>query len=121
MPLDASRFSSDHIYVYRDPVDMRKAMTGLSALVATELDRNPTDGSLYVFINRARDKVKLLIWHVNGYWMLYKRLEKQRFKWPDWFEGESLELSVEQLDYLLDGYDLNGMRPHRPVYFEVAF
>jgi len=100
---------------------MRKAMTGLSALVAAELDRNPTDGNLYVFINRARDEVKLLIWHVNGYGMLYKRLEKQRFKWPDWFETEYLELTVEQLDYLLDGYDLNGMRPHRPVHFEVAF
>jgi len=119
--LDASRFSSDHIYVYRDPVDMRKSMTGLSALVATELERNPMDGCLYVFINRSKDKLKLLIWHVNGYWMLYKRLEKQRFKWPDWFEDVSLELTVEQLDYLLDGYDLNGMRPHQPVHFEVAF
>jgi len=119
--LNAKRFSSDHTYVYRDAVDMRKQTDGLSALVATELVRSPLDGSLYVFINRSEDKVKLLIWHVNGYWMLYKRLEKQRFKWPGWFEDVSLELTVEQLDYLLDGYDLNGMRSHQPVHFEVMF
>lgn len=55
----------------------------------------------------------MLIWHLNGYWLLYKRVETQRFHWPDWFaENETIELDQEQLDYLLDGYDLNGMRPH---------
>jgi transposase len=81
------------------------------------LGRNPVDRSMYVFCNRGRDKLKLLIWHLNGYWLLYKRLEKQRFQWPDWFDGESLRLTAQQLDYLLDGYNLNGMRPHKALRF----
>ena len=53
------------------------------------------------------------------HWMLtlYKRLERQRFQWPDWFSDDSIELSSEQLDHLLDGYNLNGMRPHRSLTF----
>jgi len=51
-----------------------------------------------VFINKGRDKIKLLIWHRNGFWVLYKRLPKQRFKWPDWFSADSLVLSQDQLD-----------------------
>jgi transposase len=119
--MDASRWNGERVLIYRHPVDMRRGIDGLSALVALELDRNPMDRCLYVFINRGKDKVKLLIWHLNGYWLLYKRLEKQRFKWPDWFEDDSLCLTSEQLDQLLDGYDLNGMRPHKAVTYGVAF
>jgi transposase len=78
--MDVSRWKAERIFVYRYPVDMRKAIDGLSTLVATELGRNPADRCIYVFTNRGRDKVKLLIWHLNGYWLLYKRVEKQRFK-----------------------------------------
>jgi len=108
--MDAERWRGEKIYLYRHPVDMRKAIDGLT-LVDNELSRNPTDRCLYVFLNRGRDKIKLLIWHRNGYWLLYKRLEKQRFTWPDWFEDDSLELTDEQLDQLLDGFNLNGLRP----------
>lgn len=76
---------------------------------------NPTDGSLFIFCNRARDKVKLLIWDRNGFWLLYKRLDKQRFHWPDWFVDQTMLLNSEQFEYLLDGYNLNGMRPHREI------
>jgi transposase len=111
------RWRPERVFVYRHPVDMRKQIDGLAALVATELGQDPADRSLYVFTNRGRDKIKLLIWHLNGYWLLYKRVEKQRFQWPDWFEGDSLTLTHEQLEYLLDGYNLNGMRPHRTLSF----
>ena len=63
---------------------------------------------MYAFCNRGSDKVKLLIWHLNGYWLLYKRVEKQRFQWPDWFEGDSLMLTHEQLAYLLAGLYVTG-------------
>ena len=119
--MDASRWRGERIYLYRHPVDMRKGAAGLSALVELELGLHPADRSLYGFTNRRRTKLKLLIWHLNGYWVLYKSLEKQRFSWPDWFEGESLTLSDEQLDYLLDGYDLNGMRAHKTLAFARTF
>lgn len=118
--MDSARWQPERIFVYRHPVDMRKSIDGLSTLVAVELGRNPSDRCLYVFLNKARDKVKLLIWDRNGFWLLYKRLERQRFHWPDWFEDDSLVLSNEQLDQLLDGYNLNAMRPHRAMAFEKA-
>ncbi len=113
--MDVERWRPEQVWIYRQPVDMRKSIDGLCAIVAMELDRNPADRSLYVFCNRARDKIKLLIWHRNGFWMLYKRLDQQRFHWPDWFSDESLSLSIAQLDQLLDGYNLNAMRPHRAI------
>ncbi|MCP5426464.1 MAG: IS66 family insertion sequence element accessory protein TnpB [Gammaproteobacteria bacterium] len=119
--MDASRWRGERIYLYRWPVDRRKSIDGLCALVDTELQRNPADRCLYVFCNRGGDKIKLLIWHLNGFWLLYKRLEKQRFIWPDWFEGESLLLEAGQLDQLLDGYNLNGMRPHRALAWSRPF
>ena len=119
--MDASRWYGERVYLYRHPVDMRKSIDGLCALIDSELHRNPTDRCLYAFLNRGRDKVKLLIWHRNGYWLLYKRLEKQRFSWPDWFDKDELEVTHQQLDQLLDGFNLNAMRPHRVVEFAHAF
>ena len=119
--MDVERWSAQRVFIYRHPVDMRKQVDGLAALVVLELGRNPADRCLYVFANKRRDKIKLLIWHLNGYWVLYKRLEQQRFAWPDWFEEDTLELSQAELDYLLDGYDLNGMRPHKALTFARSF
>ena len=115
--MSSDRWTPEHIFVYRHPVDMRKQIDGLATIVSSQLHRDPSDRSLYLFINRGRDKIKLLIWHLNGYWLLYKRLERQRFQWPDWFTDDGIELSAEQLDHLLDGYNLNGMRPHRSLTF----
>jgi len=77
--------------------------------------------SVYVFTNRARNKIKLLVWHLNGYWVLYKSIEKQRFHWPDWFTDDCMTMDQQQLDYLIDGYNLNGMRPHKVLSFTRAF
>ena len=118
--MNCSRWLPEQVFVYRHPVDMRKQIQGLAVIVSAHLDRDPADESLYVFINKGRDKIKLLIWHRNGFWLLYKRLEKQRFHWPDWFENDALSLTHEQLDQLLDGYNLNGMRPHRRLNFKHA-
>ena len=112
------RWTPEHVFVYRHPVDMRKQIDGLAIIVQTQLGRDPADRSLYLFSNKDRNKIKLLIWHLNGYWLLYKRLEKQRFHWPDWFSDDTLSLTQAQLDQLLDGYNLNGMRPHKILSFE---
>ena len=113
-----TRWTPERVLIYRHPVDMRKQIDALSELVASELGHNPADRTAYVFISRCSRRIKVLIWHLNGYWLLYKRVETQRFHWPDWFaENETIQLDQAQLDYLLDGYDLNGMRPHNePVY-----
>lgn len=103
------------VYLYAEPVDMRKSIDGLSALVEQGMALSPLDEALFVFCNRGRDKIKLLCWERNGFIVWYKRLEKQRFKWPK--AGETLSLKGQELNWLLDGFDIFNNRPHKPLYF----
>ena len=119
--MSMERFQFDTIYLYRKPVDMRKGMDGLAALVVAEMALDPLQPHLFVFINRGKDKIKLLLWERNGFWVLYKRLVKQKFHWPDWFSSDALTLNAEQLDQLLQGFNLNGMRPHNAVFLQHLF
>ena len=99
------------VYVHRDAVDFRKNITGLAALVEQALGLDPFARAVYVFRNKRADRIKLLLWERNGFWLLMKRLEADRFVWPR-EATDVLELSVEQLHWLLDGIDLAAMRKH---------
>ncbi len=107
----------EKVYLCREAVDMRKSINGLSVLVEAVLKLNPFSAHWFVFCNRRRDKVKILYWERNGFCLWYKRLEKQRFKWPVHLDGEVITLRSEQLKWLLDGYDLSRMKPHKKLYF----
>jgi transposase len=98
------------VYLHREPVDGRKNINGLALLVESQLGLDPFAPAVYVFSNRRRDRIKLLLWERNGFWLLMKRLEADRFVWPK--EAAVLELTVERLHWLLDGIDLTAMRPH---------
>jgi len=91
--------------------DMRKSIDGLCGEVSDYLGCNSVDGSLFVFYNRSRDKLKLLFWDGDGYWVLYKRLEAGTFQMPA-ITGEitSLQLSSEQLHLILYGIDLDSVK-----------
>lgn len=102
------------VFVYRDPVDLRKAVNGLSLIVEETLQRDPFDGALYVFANRRRDRLKILYYERNGFCIWYKRLERDRFTWPR-MDGALLKLNGEQLNWLLDGYDVSKLSPHQKV------
>ena len=98
---------------------MRKSIDGLSALVEGTLALNPFSTHLFVFTNRRRDKVKCLYWETNGFCLWYKRLEKQRFQWPTHLaQGATIILTGQQLNWLLDGFDLRGWQPHRALQYE---
>ncbi len=103
------------VYLYSEPVDMRKSMNGLSILVEQEMELLPTMDALFVFCNRGRDKVKLLCWERNGFIVWYKRLEKQRFRWPS--VNETMHLTGQELNWLLDGFDIFNNQPHSPLNF----
>jgi transposase len=108
------------VFVHRDAVDFRKSINGLATLVEQGLGMNPFGNAVFVFGNRRRNRVKLLLWHRNGFWLLMKRLEgDERFAWPRDAE-QVIELSVEQLHWLLEGFDLAAMRGHRRLRFERA-
>ena len=106
------------VYLCVEPVDFRKSICGLSLLVEQQLQLNPFEGVLFVFINRRRDKIKILYWEKNGFCLWYKRLEKQRFKWPLGHNAATIDLNGEQLNWLLDGFDLWRNKPHESLHFQ---
>ena len=108
---------SVEVHLCRDPVDFRKAINGLSALVAEELELDPFSAHVFGFCNRRRDQVKLLYWERNGFVLWQKRLEKDRFPWPREGEDEVLAVSGRELNWLLDGIDVFRLRPHQELSF----
>jgi len=70
------------VYLHRQFVDFRKSINGLAALVESELALSAMSGALFVFCNKGRDKLKILYWDRTGFALWYKRLEKDKFKWP---------------------------------------
>jgi transposase len=106
------------IYLSLQPMDMRKAINGLSLYVAEELERSPQDQALYIFYNKARNKVKCLYWDRNGFMLIYKRLEKGRFQFSKSLSGDTYELTHVQLSWLLAGFDFVAMSGHPELKFE---
>jgi len=104
--------ASVKIYVYDQPVDMRKAIDGLSLLVAELLSTPLKANHLYLFHNRNGTKVKELLWDRNGFILHYKRLEKGEFKFPKEKVGGAYEISQEQLGWLLARLDFRLMEAY---------
>lgn len=107
------------VYVHREAVDFRKSINGLAAVVEQALGLDPFAAALYVFANQRRNRVKILGWETNGFWLLMKRLETDRFVWPR-ADQAVIELTIEQLHWLLEGIDLEAMRAHRMLRYRRA-
>lgn len=105
------------VYLHREPVDFRKAVTGLSAIVEGAMGHSPFSGALFLFCNRGRDKLKCLYWDATGFALWYKRLEEAKFHWPRRAPDSVMELSEQQLQWLLSGYDITRMQPHARVHY----
>ena len=112
--LNASRV----VYLHRDAIDFRKNINGLASLVEHALGMNAFANAVFVFGNRRKDRIKILGWDRNGFWLLQKRLEDARFIWPR--SSCVVELSVQQLHWLLAGLDLEAMRGHTAVVYQKA-
>lgn len=99
------------ILLAREPVDMRKSIDGLAALVRTQWKENLYAGHLFVFVSRRGDRVKILSWDAGGFVLTYKRLEQGRFRLPT-FQQDALgaQLDATQLSMLLDGIDVMHVR-----------
>jgi transposase len=116
-------------YLYRYPTDMRKSFDGLCAIIHTQLRADalsPTFGTgqagdVYVFLNRRRDRIKLLVWDRNGFWIFYKRLEKGTFQLPRIANSQAcLELPYEELMLILEGIDLTHIRRRQRYFVQKA-
>ena len=97
------------ILVARDPVDFRKGIAGLAAVCEVHLGEEPLDGTLFVFINRRRNGMKMLVWTHGGFLMLYKKLEKGRFRWPP-MKADRGTVTPAELAALMEGIDLSNAR-----------
>lgn len=96
------------IYLHRDVVDFRKSINGLVLIVEQQMQLSPFAEALFVFCNRNRDRMKVLYWDKTGFCLWYKRLEKEKFKWPRQHHATVMTLSELQWEWLLSGYDVVG-------------
>jgi transposase len=105
------------VFLATSPADMRRSIDGLAGLVRSGLAEDPLSGDLFAFTNRRRDRIKILLWDRSGFWVLYKRLEKGTFAWPNGATDRTM-LSLEDLALLLEGIELSGVR--RRKWYSVA-
>lgn len=109
-------FSSvQRIFLSRSTTDMRKQANGLSQQVVDALAQDPLSGDAYVFLNRRRTIVKILVWDVSGYWVACKRLELGCFAGRRWLgaDGGSAQLSASELMAMLEGVDVRQAVYHQ--------
>ena len=108
------------VYLHREPVDFRQSINGLAAMVEGAMSLSPFSGAVFVFCNRRRDKLKILYWDHSGFALWYKRLEDARFHWPRQWPEAVIELREEQLHWLLLGYDIIRMQPHKMLHYSLV-
>lgn len=107
--------AAEKVYLATGSTDMRKSINGLAAIVQKSFELDPFSNSLFVFCNKSRNKLKILHWQHNGFWLHYRRLEKGVFQWPQENNNSPLILSYRELQWLLDGLSLNQKQAHKKV------
>jgi transposase len=105
--------SHTSFYLSTSCIDFRKSCDGLCLLIREQFNEDPQTG-YYIFYNRARDKLKILFWHLNGFVLIHKRLERGRFHVEVDDKTQTVSLNQKQLEWLLTGLDwqlLSGKSP----------
>ena len=100
------------VFLHRDPVDFRKSINGLGAIIESDLEMNLFEQSLFVFCCKRRKKIKILYWDQTGFALWYKKLEKDLFPWPKNSSVEVVKIDSKKLQWLLEGIDFWNLRPH---------
>lgn len=106
--------STRQVYLACGSTDLRKSIDGLAILVKEGFNLDPFSSSLFVFCNRKRDKLKILQWDHNGFWVHYRRLERGKFNWPT-DKTDVVNISCRELRWLLDGLALKQNQAHKAV------
>lgn len=102
--------SIDNIYIVSGVTDLRKGIDGYAHIVQDSLKLDPFSKSIFIFCNRQHNKIKVLTYDINGFWLMYKRLDKSTFKWIKESENGSVTISKRQLRWLFEGLDINQKR-----------
>jgi len=102
------------VFLVAGPTDMRKSYNGLAGIVREELRADPMSRHLFLFCNRARNRLKILVSDESGMWVLANRLDRGTFAWPEAADDiMKIEYREEQLALLLRGFDADELRPRR--------
>jgi transposase len=109
------RWDDKPVYLCCGPTDMRKSINGLMALVQHSFSLDPFSESLFVFCNKRRDRIKILEWDGDGFWVYFKRLERGRFPWPAEGDISTMILDVKELTCLIDGARLDKKLKRKEV------
>ena len=96
-------FAGKRVFLACGQTDMRKNINGLAAIVESNFKLSPFEEAIFVFCNRSRDRIKILEWDSDGFWLYFKRLEKGHFRWPTSGTEQTLTLTGEELSILLGG------------------
>ena len=107
------------IYLAVQPINMRKSFDGIAVWIQEVLKQNPLNGHLFVFRNKAADKIKIMYWNRNGFAIYYKRLERGRFKFPR-LNQASVTLTQQELELLLDGIDISKLKRLPELHFQAV-
>src|SRR5690625_6095390 len=102
----------ERVYLARGSTDLRKSIDGLAVIVQECFELDPFSPSLFVFCSRKRDKLKILQWEHNGFWLHYRRLERGTFHWPSERDKEPMRVSTSQLRWLLHGVQDEQKQAH---------
>jgi transposase len=108
------------VYLGMGETDMRKSIDGLCILVSAYMKQDPLSGHMFIFCNRRRTIVKILYWDRNGFCLWQKRLEKDKFRWPK-KESEVKEISSRQLQWLIEGLEINQPEAHGNLNYETVY
>ena len=108
------------VFLYREFADMRKQIAGLSALIEAVMELNPFDAALFVFVNKRRDLMKAVYWDDSGFAMWVKRLDQEKFPWPKKISDRVLAITPQQMEWLLQGYNIWEMKKHKPLQYKHA-
>jgi transposase len=107
-------FTGRRIFIKPGATDLRKASEGLSYQVRDEMKMKPLGGDVFLFCNKSRKLIKALWWDRTGFWLAQKKLEKEKWPWPETAESAQ-EISTEELQMLLKGIDF--WKAHKELYF----
>ncbi len=109
-------------HLYRKETDMRKGFDSLCGIISNELDKRVMDGDAFIFINRPRTHIKLLVWEKGGFTLFYRRLEQGTFEVPAFnLDDQSMQISADQLHFILKGISLKEIKYRKRYQQQASF
>ena len=100
------------LFIYNRNVDMRKAIDGLASIIVDSMQLEPQSKIMFIFFNNSKDKIKAIVWEGDGFLLLYKRLEKGKFKFPRNIIDNHYEIDADLFNWLRKGFDFHALKQH---------